>query len=154
MSSDNSNNSSIRPRIRSRNVQFLNDDEPIQSTPRLKTTYAEFLKIKQDIAKRLGSQLAVAYDFAEGVICNTCDSDDTLNGHFTRNKPVKSFDYTRLRRHLSTSKHRNRCTEEERKMIDEADGKLSSPVHLSTELDSILNVFDLLTQRLQIWIRI
>ena len=142
----NCNNSSNRPRIRRGNNQFLERGGQVASPPRLKTTYSEYLKIKDQLAKKEHPLISASYDYYNGVICFNCDGDPDLNGWFTKSKPVEKFDYHELKIHPFTKKHYNRCSKEEKKIIDELRPGGNSMDKLTTEFDAVCNTFDSLAR--------
>ena len=79
----------------------------------MKTTYSEYSKNETNLGKRLHPTVAATGNFKLGEICVTCNNDDDLRGWFTRNEPLKRFNYNKLKKHAFTFKHCHRCDEEE-----------------------------------------
>eukprot|EP01084_Bolivina_argentea_P151774 264878_1 len=132
----------------------------IQSTPRMKETYSDYLKIKQNLSKRLDPAFGATFSWVSGdveqkteskesggVICCYCDEDVSLSGWFTRGKPIKRFEYYTFVLHLKTLKHYKRCPKEIQEIIDRVlKGKKESIVVLTTEADSLFNLFAMLNK--------
>eukprot|EP01084_Bolivina_argentea_P092344 166142_1 len=85
------NNQPIRPtqrksRKRKAGNMYLVEVRNSERTPRLKTTYPDYLKIKQNISQRLHPTLGATFEWineeketdensTSGAICNACDND-------------------------------------------------------------------------------
>lgn len=118
---------------------------PTQS--RVKSTYADYIKIKQVIIKRLGTCFGPMLNWAPqgGIVCVRCSADTKLHGQFTMAKPVTTFTYTTCKNHLLCNKHKTRCPASEKEAIERlTNNTVLDKSALISDFESMCNLFQLL----------
>ena len=129
------------------------------------SSHEEFVVIIAKLAKQYDGKLFTCLEYVHehGVYCSDCDADKKLNGHFTKQKYAKTFNFSTLKSHIWSDKHINRISSKAVKDIhpklashnasdnDNANSsKHQTPIYIPTEYDRIINSFGLLHLKIKL----
>ena len=141
-----------------------NNNNPVDKPPpakkrkkerkRLMTSYTEFTNIIDKLGKSYDPVVikCIRYENKKGLSCDTCKRVNPklnkLNGYWTT-KPIANFNFSKIKSHLHTPKHKTRMSDEEKAKhpdtrTDVDIKRVETLANLPSKLDRIIKAIELI----------
>lgn len=122
---------------------------PKKKRKRLFTDYSDYLQIITNLGDRYDPLLVqcIKYTNREGLSCDTCKQDKRLSGYWTT-KPIAQYNYSKVRLHIFSAKHKSRMSNEEKAVhpdfVQNNNQAAQPTIGMPSQLDKIIKGIELI----------